>query len=193
MSFATLGLGLVRWRRRRFARLLAAFGLALLFLFRLDSRRSSPPPPAPASASSTAVIACWIFASRFSLVAGPIRHLVAALVLAESLVLFQVNPPPRRLRQHAERPRLSIPPRVALPAALITHRFMFPDAFALIFVPSSATWPSLTSPARLAQLPEPAGKQRAERLQMPLAEVADRAKIRRIERHNHHKIVPFAA
>src|ERR1700737_3561724 len=28
---------------------------------------------------------------------------------------------------------------------------------------------------------------------MPLAEVADGAKIRRIERHNHHKIVPFAA
>src|ERR1700731_308005 len=28
---------------------------------------------------------------------------------------------------------------------------------------------------------------------MPLAEVADRAKIWRIERHNHHKIVPFAA
>jgi len=29
--------------------------------------------------------------------------------------------------------------------------------------------------------------------QMALAEAADRAKIRRIERHNHHKIVPFAA
>src|SRR4030081_3353644 len=28
---------------------------------------------------------------------------------------------------------------------------------------------------------------------MPLAEVADRSKIRRIQRHNHHKIVPFAA
>src|SRR6266851_6998933 len=28
---------------------------------------------------------------------------------------------------------------------------------------------------------------------MPLAAVADRAKIRRIERHNHQKIVPFAA
>src|SRR3981081_2790065 len=28
---------------------------------------------------------------------------------------------------------------------------------------------------------------------MPLAEVADRAKIRRIQRHNHHKIVPLAA
>jgi hypothetical protein len=28
---------------------------------------------------------------------------------------------------------------------------------------------------------------------MPLAEVADRAKIRRIKRDNHHKIVPFTA
>src|SRR5258705_13973242 len=32
-----LGIGLVRRRRRRFARLLAAFGLALLFLFGLDT------------------------------------------------------------------------------------------------------------------------------------------------------------
>ena len=47
-------------------------------------------------------------------------------------------------------------------------------------------------PCRLAQL-QNLQEQRAERLQMPLAEVADRAKIRRIERHNHHKIVPFAA
>src|SRR5450432_3400704 len=28
---------------------------------------------------------------------------------------------------------------------------------------------------------------------MPLAEVADRAEVRRIERHDHHKIVPFTA
>ena len=47
-------------------------------------------------------------------------------------------------------------------------------------------------PCRLAQL-QNLQEQRAERLQMPLAEVADRAKIRRIQRHNHHKIVPFAA
>src|ERR1700704_4207691 len=31
-----LGIGLLRWRRRRFARLLAAFGLTLLFLFSFD-------------------------------------------------------------------------------------------------------------------------------------------------------------
>jgi len=37
-------------------------------------------------------------------------------------------------------------------------------------------------PCRLAQL-QNLQEQRAERLQMPLAEVADRAKIRRIERH----------
>ena len=47
-------------------------------------------------------------------------------------------------------------------------------------------------PCRLAQL-QNLQEQRAERLQMPLAEVADRSKIRRIQRHNHHKIVPFAA
>src|SRR5258705_7712839 len=47
-------------------------------------------------------------------------------------------------------------------------------------------------PCRLAQL-QNLQEQRTKRLQMPLAEVADRSKIRRIQRHNHHKIVPFAA
>src|SRR6202043_4267492 len=45
---------------------------------------------------------------------------------------------------------------------------------------------------RLAQL-QNLQEQRAERLQMPLAEVVDGAEIRRIQRHNHHKIVPLAA
>src|SRR5450631_1398792 len=48
------------------------------------------------------------------------------------------------------------------------------------------------APRRLAQL-QNLQEQRAERLQMPLAEVVDGTKIRRIERHNHHKIVPLAA
>ena len=47
-------------------------------------------------------------------------------------------------------------------------------------------------PCCLAQL-QNLQEQCAERLQVPLAEVADGAKIRRIERHNHHKIVPFTA
>src|SRR5712672_619727 len=47
-------------------------------------------------------------------------------------------------------------------------------------------------PCGLAQL-QNLQEQRAERLQMSLAEVADGSKIRRIERYNHHKIVPFAA
>ena len=46
-------------------------------------------------------------------------------------------------------------------------------------------------PCRLAQLQD-LHEQRTERLQMPLAEVADGSEVRRIQRHNHHKIVPFA-
>src|SRR5205823_4214469 len=45
---------------------------------------------------------------------------------------------------------------------------------------------------RLAQL-QNLQEQRAERLQMPLAKVADGPEVRRIQRHNHHKIVPLAA
>ena len=47
-------------------------------------------------------------------------------------------------------------------------------------------------PCRLAQL-QNLQEQRAERLQVPLAEVADRPEVRRIERHNHHKIIPLPA
>ena len=61
----------------------------------------------------------------------------------------------------------------------------------MIFVPSSATWPSFASPAgshKLETLPEPSG----ERLQMTLAEVADGAEIRRIEPDNAHDVDPLA-
>ena len=47
-------------------------------------------------------------------------------------------------------------------------------------------------PCRLAQL-QNLEEQLAERLQMALAEVADRSEVRRIERDNHHEIVPLAA
>src|SRR4029077_17978622 len=40
-----LGIRLVRWRRGRFARLLAAFGLALLFLFGIDATLFLRRPP----------------------------------------------------------------------------------------------------------------------------------------------------
>src|SRR6202041_3407499 len=106
-----LGIRLVRWRRRRFARLLAAFSLALLFLFGLDAtlfRRRQPPHP------------LLNFCQSFLLVAGPIRHLVAALVLAESLVLFGIRR--RGGRQHAS--DLGFQFRLAFLHALITHRFM---------------------------------------------------------------------
>ena len=123
----------------------------------------------------------------FLLVAGPIRHLVAALVSAESLVLFGIRR--RAGRQHAS--DLGFQFRLAFLHALITHRFMFRRVrFDLRAIKRDMA--EFDQPCRLAQL-QNLQEQRAERLQMPLAEVADRAKIRRIERHNHHKIVPFAA
>ena len=107
--------------------------------------------------------------------------------LAESLVLFGI----RRLggRQHAS--DLGFQFRLAFLHALITHRFMFRRVrFDLRAIKRDMA--EFDQPCRLAQL-QNLQEQRAERLQMPLAEVADRAKIRRIERHNHHKIVPLAA
>jgi len=83
-----LGIGLLRWRRRRFARLLAAFGPALLFLFGLD------PPLFLRRLPGLGLQCCHRLLDLrqpFLLVAGPIRHLVAALVLAEGLVLFGVR------------------------------------------------------------------------------------------------------
>src|SRR5258708_2044643 len=113
-----LGIRLVRWRRRRFARLLTAFGLALLFFFGLDTTLFLRRQPGVDLQRRHRLLD---LRQSFLLVAGPIRHLVAALVLAESLVLFGI----RRLggRQHAS--DLGFQFRLAFLHALITHRFMF--------------------------------------------------------------------
>src|SRR6202048_1174099 len=159
-------------------------GLALLYLFGLDATLSRRRQPGVGLQRRHRLLD---LGQSFLLVAGPIRHLVAALVLAESLVLFAI----RRLggRQHAS--DLGFQFRLAFLHALITHRFMFRRVrFDLRAIKRDMA--EFDQPCRLAQL-QNLHEQRAERLQMPLAEVADRAKVRRIERHNHHKIVPFAA
>ena len=61
----------------------------------------------------------------------------------------------------------------------------------MIFVPSSATWPSFTSPACSHSLRTCPNKSR-KHLQVPLAEVRDGAKIRRIEPDNAQEVDPFA-
>src|SRR4029077_8373875 len=120
-----LGIRLVRWRRRRFARLLAAFGLALLFLFGLDATlflRRQPGvglprrprlldlcqapllvarPPPPPCVLGPAASAC-----RRPNPASRRR----VCLCQKSRPLH--NPPPRR-PPACERPRLSIPPRVS--------------------------------------------------------------------------------
>src|SRR4029077_7328644 len=113
-----LGIRLVRWRRRRLARLLAAFGLALLFLFGLDATLFLRRQPGVGLQRRHRLLD---LGQALLLVAGPIRHLVAALVFSDSLVLFTT----RRLggRQHAS--DLGLQFRLAFLHALITHRFMF--------------------------------------------------------------------
>src|SRR5674476_560897 len=179
-----LGIGLVRWRCRRFARLLAAFGLALLFLFGLDATLFLRRQPGLGLQRRHRLLDLH---QPFLLVAGPIRHLVAALVSAESLVLFGIRS--LRRRQHAG--NLGLQFHLALLHALIAHRLVFRGVgFDLRAIERDMA--EFDQPRRLAQL-QNLQEQGTERLQMPLAEVADRTKIRWIERHNHHKIIPLAA
>ena len=98
------------------------------------------------------------------------------------------HPPPRR-RQHAS--DLGFQFRRAFLHALITHRFMFRRiGFDLRAIQCDVA--EFDQPCCLAQL-QNLEEQLAERLQMALAEVADRSEVRRIERDNHHEIVPLAA
>jgi hypothetical protein len=85
-------------------------------------------------------------------------------------------------RQHAS--DLGFQFRLAFLHALITHRFMF-RRVRLDLGAIKRDMAEFDQPCRLAQL-QNLQEQCAERLQMPLAEVADRAKIRRIERRDQH-------
>src|SRR5258707_424813 len=159
-----LGIGLVRRRCRRFARLLAAFGLALLFLFGLDTTLFLRLQLGVRLQRRHRLLD---LRQPLLLVADPIRHLVAALVFAESLVLLGI----RRLggRQHAG--DLGLQFRLALLHASITHRFVFRRVrFDLRAIQRDVA--EFDQPCRLAQL-QNLQEQRTECLQMPLAEVAN--------------------
>ena len=149
-----LGIRLVRWRRRRLPGFLRPSAWRCCS-FSASMRRSSA--AASLASASSAVIACWIFASRFLLVAGPIRHLVAALVLAESLVLFGI----RGLGGRDHESDLCFQFRLAFLDALITHRFMFRRVrFYLRAIKRDMA--EFDQPCRLAQL-QNLQEQRAER------------------------------
>ena len=113
-----LGTGFVRWWCRRFARLLAAFSVALLFFFGLDAALFLRSQLGVGLQRRHRLLD---LRQPFLLVAGPIRHLVTTLVFAESLLLLGI----RRLggRQHAG--DLGFQFRLAFLHAFITHRFMF--------------------------------------------------------------------
>jgi len=173
-----LGLGSSDWRRRRFARLSCGLRLGAAVPFQLRStlflRRLLGLGPQCGHR-------CWIFASRFCL--SPV----------------QSGSSSPRLSCRKSRP-LRNPQASAAASMRATSAFNSASRFfmrhnsslcvsthsPLIFVPSSATWPSLTSPGRLAQL-QNLQEQRTEAPSMPLAEVADGSEVRRIQRHNHHK------
>src|SRR5258705_1698362 len=157
------------------------FGAPFPFRLRYDALPPPPawrPPPAPQSlaGSSPAVSACRR--------PNPASRRRACLCRTSRPLR---NPPPRRLPA-CERPRLSVLPRVSSCA----HNSSLYRRLRLDLRAIKRDMAEFDQPCRLAQL-QNLQEQRAERLQMPLAEVADRAKIRRIQRHNHHKIIPFAA
>lgn len=136
-----LGIGFLRWQRRRFARLLAAFGLALLFLFGLDAvlllRRQF-------GVRFQRRHRLLDLRQQFLLVDGPVRQFVA---VAESLILRGI----RRLggRQHAS--DLGLQFRLALLHALITHRLVF-RRVRLDLRTIQRDMTELDQPGRLAQL-----------------------------------------
>src|SRR3977135_2254280 len=76
-------------------------------------------------------------------------------------------------------------------SGISSPRLSWPQVSSSSQSPAQAAGAEFDQPCRRAQL-QNLHEQLPERLQMPLAEVADRSKIRRIQRHNHHKIVPLA-
>src|SRR5271169_2165700 len=86
----------LRWWCRRFARLLAAFSVALLLFFGLDAALFLRGQLGLGLQRRHRLLD---LRQPFLLIAGPVRHLVTTLVFAENLVLFDI----RRLggRQHA--------------------------------------------------------------------------------------------
>src|SRR6202007_1478790 len=138
------GIGLVRRRCSRFARLLAAFGLPLLLFFGLDAALFLRRQLGIGLQRRHRLL---IFRQPLLLVAGPIRQLVAALIFAESLVLFGIRRFGRR--QHAS--HLGVQFRLAFLHALITHRLML-RRVGLDLRAIQSHVAELDQPCRLAQL-----------------------------------------
>src|ERR1035437_6878816 len=78
-----LGIRFVRWWCRRFARLLAALSVALLFFFGLDAALFRRRQLGVGLQRRHRLL---YLRQPFLLVAGPLRHLLTTLVFAESLV-----------------------------------------------------------------------------------------------------------
>ena len=173
-----LAVGLGFRRCRRSAVLFAAFGVALLF--RLGPRRISSSAAALASASSSA-LACADLLEPLLFVGHPIRHLVAALAAVE-LVLLRIGGFGRFQPAVDLRLKLGFP----LPHVRIAHGLML-GGVRLDLGAVERDMPELHQAGLLGKL-QHLHEQTGQRLQMPLAEIRDRAEVRRITRHDHHEV-----
>jgi len=120
------------------------------------------------------------------LVGGPSRHLLAALVAAESLVFLGV----RRLGGAQPFRRLGLELSRPLGHALVAHRLVL-GGVRLDLRAVERDMAELHQSRLLAEL-EDLSEQAGERLQVPLAEVGDGAEIRRIEPDDAHEVDPLA-
>ena len=123
----------------------------------------------------------------FLLVRHPVRHLLAAPVAAKRLVLLGVlslgrAQPFRNLGLKLRRPLGHV---CSQPIALCL------EAFALIFVPSSATWPSFASQTCSHSLRTCANRP-ASAFRWRLRKSETVREIRRIEPDNAHEVDPLA-
>ncbi len=120
------------------------------------------------------------------LVGDPVRHLIAALVAAERLVLPRV----RRFGSAHPLGDLGVEFRRPLGHALVAHRLVF-RGVRLDLRSVERDMPELRQPGPFAQL-QNLGEQAGERLQVSLAEIRDGAEIRCVEADDAHEVDPFA-
>jgi hypothetical protein len=118
------------------------------------------------------------------LVGHPIGHLIATLAAVEP-VLLRIG----GLRGFEPAVNLGRQLRFALLHALVAHRLVL-GGIRLDLAAVERNVPELHQPGPLNQL-QYLHEQRRQRLQMPSAELRDRAEVGRVPRHHHHEVRPL--
>ncbi len=173
-----LAVGLLFRRRRRLAVLLAPLRYALLFRLR----------PAPLLLFGGGFGFRFQFGlgladllQPFLLVGHPIGHLIATLWAVE-LVLLCIG----RLGRFQPAVDLGGKLRFPLLHALVAHRLVF-GRVRLDLGAVERDVPELHQAGLLGKL-QHLHEQRGQRLEVPVAELRDRAEVRRVARHDHHEV-----